>query len=45
MKGETRAGYVATATIKRSEFGITYGIPKAALDEVDLHINLEAIKQ
>lgn len=45
MKGETRAGYTAASTIKRSDFGITYGIPKAALDEVDLHINLEAIKQ
>lgn len=45
MKGETRAGYTAASTIKRSDFGITYGIPKAALDEVELHINLEAIKQ
>ncbi|QDZ28070.1 YceI family protein [Noviherbaspirillum sp. UKPF54] len=45
MKGETRAGYVATGTIKRSEFGMNYGVPKAATDEVELHINIEAVKQ
>ncbi|RZI44429.1 polyisoprenoid-binding protein [Herbaspirillum sp. HC18] len=45
MKGETRAGYVATSTIKRSDFGMSYGVPKAATDEVDLRINIEAIKQ
>ena len=43
--GDTRVGYVASGTIKRSDFGIAYGIPKAATDEVDLRINLEAIKQ
>ncbi|MEW6313637.1 MAG: YceI family protein [Pseudomonadota bacterium] len=45
MKGETRAGYVATATIKRSDFGISYGLPKAVSDDVDLTINIEGIKQ
>jgi polyisoprenoid-binding protein YceI len=45
MKGEQRVGYVATGTIKRTEFGMTYGVPGAATDEVDLKINLEAIKQ
>jgi len=45
MRGETRAGYVATATIKRSEFGMTYGTPGSAIDEVDLRINIEAIRQ
>ncbi|MGH8808039.1 MAG: YceI family protein [Noviherbaspirillum sp.] len=44
-KGDTRVGYVATSTIKRSDFGIAYGVPKAATDEVDLRINIEAIKQ
>ena len=44
MKGETRAGYVATATIKRSDFGIAY-LPKAVSDEVDLTLNIEGIKQ
>ena len=45
MKGETRAGFVATGTIKRTEFGMGYGVPGAATDEVDLRINIEAIKQ
>ena len=45
MKGETRAGYIASATIKRTDFGMTYGVPGAATDEVDLRINIEAIKQ
>jgi polyisoprenoid-binding protein YceI len=44
-KGDTRVGYVATSSIKRSDFGMNYGVPQAALDEVDLHINIEAIKQ
>ncbi|TFZ05078.1 polyisoprenoid-binding protein [Ramlibacter rhizophilus] len=45
MRGDDRVGYVATTTIKRSDFGMTYGVPKAATDEVDLRINIEAIKQ
>lgn len=45
MKGEARVGYVATSSIKRSDFGMNYGIPKAATDELDLHINIEAAKQ
>lgn len=45
MKGEQRVGYVATGTIKRSDFGISFGVPGAATDEVDLRINIEAIKQ
>jgi polyisoprenoid-binding protein YceI len=45
MKGEQRAGYVATGTIKRTEFGMGYGVPGAATDEVDLRINIEGIKQ
>jgi polyisoprenoid-binding protein YceI len=45
MKGEQRVGYVATATIKRTDFGMTYAVPAAATDEVDLRINIEGIKQ
>lgn len=45
MKGETRVGYVAISTIKRSDFGMTYGVPQAATDELELHINIEAVKQ
>jgi polyisoprenoid-binding protein YceI len=44
-KGDTRVGYVAAGSIKRSDFGMGYGIPKAATDDVDLRINIEAIKQ
>jgi polyisoprenoid-binding protein YceI len=44
-RGDTRVGYVATSTIKRSDFGMTYGIPQAATDEVELRVNIEAIKQ
>jgi polyisoprenoid-binding protein YceI len=44
-KGDTRVGYVATSAIKRSDFGMKYGIPKAATDEVELRINIEAVKQ
>ena len=45
MKGETRVGYVANGTIKRTDFGMGYGVPGAATDEVDLRINIEAVKQ
>lgn len=45
MKGEARVGYVATGTIKRTDFGMNYGVPAAATDEVDLRINVEAFKQ
>lgn len=44
-RGDARVGYVASTSIKRSEFGMTYGIPQAATDDVDLRINIEAIKQ
>ena len=29
-RGDSRVGYTASTTIKRSDFGIAYGIPKAA---------------
>lgn len=45
MKGEQRVGYVASGTIKRTEFGMNYGVPGAATDEVDLRINIEGVKQ
>lgn len=44
-QGETRVGYVAVGSIKRTDFGMTYGVPGAATDEVELRINIEAIKQ
>jgi polyisoprenoid-binding protein YceI len=45
MKGEQRVGYVANGTIKRTDFGMSYGVPAAATDEVDLRIGIEAVKQ
>ena len=45
MKGEQRVGYVANGTIKRTDFGMSYGVPGAATDEVDLRIGIEAVKQ
>ena len=46
--GQTRGGYKAgfdgEATIKRSEFGINFGLP-ALGDEVELHIEGEFVKQ
>ena len=45
MKGETRVGYVASGSVKRTDFGMGYGVPGAATDDVDLHINIEAVKQ
>lgn len=43
MRGKYRAGFDAEATIKRSDFGITYGLP-ALGDEVELHIEGEFVK-
>ena len=45
MKGEQRVGYVATGTIRRTDFGVNFGAPNAATDDVDLRINIEAVKQ
>jgi len=43
MRGKYRAGFDAEAKIKRSDFGITYGLP-ALGDEVELHIEGEFVK-
>ena len=40
MGGVYRAGFDGRATIRRSDFGITYGLPVLG-DEVDLHIEGE----
>ncbi|MCB9876886.1 MAG: YceI family protein [Planctomycetes bacterium] len=40
-----RKGYLAMFTIKRSDFGMTYGVDKNVLgDEVSLHVGLELVK-
>ncbi len=38
------AGFSATTTVKRSEFGMSYGIPNVG-DEVEISIELEAVKE
>ncbi|KQW82414.1 YceI family protein [Brevundimonas sp. Root1279] len=44
--GDTyKAGFDGEATIKRSEFGIDYGLPMGLGDEVELHIEGEFIRQ
>ncbi|MFZ5508409.1 MAG: YceI family protein [Pseudomonadota bacterium] len=42
--GGYRSGYVATGTIKRSEFGVNF-MPGGLGEDVDLTLNIEAIKQ
>lgn len=44
LAGDYRAGFSATTIIKRSDFGMTYGLP-ALGDEVQLDIQVEAIRQ
>lgn len=43
-RGPYRVGFDGEATIKRSEFGITYGLP-AIGDEIELHIEGEFVIQ
>lgn len=40
---KTVAGFTATGTIKRSEFGMKYGVPNIS-DEISLRLELEAIR-
>lgn len=42
--GGYRSGYVATTTLKRSDFGMKFMIP-ALSDEVEVQLNIEAKKQ
>lgn len=44
MKGETRAGFEAVFTIKRSDFGMIKFLPTVVADEVTLTISLEGVK-
>lgn len=43
MGEDYKAGFSATANLKRSDFGIDYGIPMVG-DEVDIMIEVEAIR-
>lgn len=44
-RGDTRAGFAATTTIKRSDFGMTYGLPKVVGDTVELNLSVEGVLQ
>lgn len=44
MMGETRTGFAATTTVKRSEFGLTKYVPMIG-DDVALDINVEFTKK
>ncbi len=44
MKGKIDAGFTATGTINRSDFGIGNYVP-AVSDQIDLYIEAEAISQ
>lgn len=44
MGGVYKAGFDGKATIKRSEFGVSFAVP-AVSDEVELHIEGEFVKQ
>jgi polyisoprenoid-binding protein YceI len=45
MNKKPMCGAEATTTIKRSEWGMTYGIPQAVSDEIKLTIPIEAYKE
>jgi polyisoprenoid-binding protein YceI len=42
---QQRCGGELTFTIKRSDFGMSYGLPDVVGDEVTLYVSLEGIKQ
>ena len=44
-RGDTRAGFEANATIKRSEFGMMYGLPRVVGDSVDIALSIEGVLQ
>jgi polyisoprenoid-binding protein YceI len=45
MMGRYRVGFDGEATIRRSEFGIDYGVQMGLGDEVELHIEGEFLPQ
>ena len=44
FSGKYVAGFSASAKIKRSEFGMTYGLPMIG-DEVDIRLEVEGVRQ
>jgi polyisoprenoid-binding protein YceI len=44
MADEYHAGFTAEGTIKRSAFGMNFGVPMVG-DDVKIHINVEAVRE
>lgn len=44
-RGDTRAGFEANLTIKRSDFGMNYGLPKVVGDSVEIQLSIEGVLQ
>jgi len=44
MQGETRAGFEGTFTIKRADFGVSWG-PQALGEEITITVAIEGVKQ
>ena len=42
-RGKQILGFASTFTITRSEFGVSYGLPTVAADQVELIVNLELV--
>jgi polyisoprenoid-binding protein YceI len=45
LRGETRSGFEAKTTIKRSDFGMQYGLPTVVGDDVEIALSVEGILQ
>ena len=44
MRDKHMAGFSATANIKRSEWGMNYGLPNVG-DDVEIRIEVEAVRE
>lgn len=44
-RGEFRAGFEATTTIKRSDYGMNYGLPSVVGDQVEIALSVEGVMQ
>lgn len=44
-RGDTRAGFEANLTVNRSDFGMTYGLPRVVGDTVEIALSIEGIRQ
>lgn len=44
-RGEMRSGFEAKTTIKRSDYGMTYGLPSVVGDSVEITLSVEGVMQ